>query len=101
MSVCDHCATELPDAARFCFVCGRDVAAPVAEADKGKTTSDAVDKLKKQLAKALDGRYKLRDILGAGGMGVVFRADDLSLGRPVAIKVLPTELSSDKKVVAR
>ncbi|HET6703047.1 MAG TPA: protein kinase [Gemmatimonadaceae bacterium] len=101
MSVCDHCATELPDAARFCFVCGRDVAAPGAEADKGKTTSDAVDKLKKQLAKALDGRYKLRDILGAGGMGVVFRADDLSLGRPVAIKVLPTELSSDKKVVAR
>jgi serine/threonine-protein kinase len=101
MSACDHCATELPDAARFCFVCGRDVAAPVAEADKGKTTSDAVDKLKKQLAKALDGRYKLRDILGAGGMGVVFRADDLSLGRPVAIKVLPTDLSSDKTVVAR
>jgi predicted Ser/Thr protein kinase len=100
MSVCDHCATELPDAARFCFVCGHDVA-PTAEVEKGKSAPEATAKLKTRLAKSLDGRYKLRDILGAGGMGVVFRADDLSLGRPVAIKVLPAELSSDKNVVAR
>jgi serine/threonine-protein kinase len=100
MSVCDHCATELPDAARFCFVCGRDVAATVAT-EKGDTASDATAKLKTRLAKSLEGRYKLREVLGAGGMGVVFLADDLSLGRPVAIKVLPAELSTDKNVVAR
>ena len=100
MSVCDHCATELPDAARFCFVCGRDVATSV-ESEHDPRASDATVKLKAQLAKSLDGRYKLREVLGTGGMGVVFLADDLSLDRPVAIKVLPLDLSTDKNVVAR
>ena len=101
MSVCDHCATELPDAARFCFVCGRDVVATAAAPGKPHLEADAIGKLRARLEKNLDGRYKIREILGAGGMGVVFLADDLSLDRRVAIKVLPTELSSDKNVVAR
>ena len=101
MSVCDHCATELPDAARFCFVCGRDVAATVVAAHKPSLEADAIGKLRARLAKSLDGRYQIREILGAGGMGVVFLADDLSLERRVAIKVLPPELSGDKSVVAR
>src|SRR5688500_5805617 len=100
MSVCDHCATELPDAARFCFVCGRDVATSV-ESEHDPRASDATVKLKAQLAKSLDGRYKLREVLGTGGMGVVFLADDLSLDRPVAIKVLPLDLSTDKNIVQR
>lgn len=101
MSVCDHCATELPEAARFCYVCGRDVVPAAAAPSKSYREPDAIAKLKARLAKSLDGRHKLRELLGAGGMGVVFLADDLSLGRPVAIKVLPTELSSDKNIVAR
>jgi|ERR1043166_1849899 serine/threonine-protein kinase len=39
--------------------------------------------------------YRLDGVIGQGGMGVVYRAHDLKLQRPVAIKVLPTELMAD------
>ncbi|HEV8370547.1 MAG TPA: protein kinase [Pyrinomonadaceae bacterium] len=41
------------------------------------------------------GRYEIRSQLGAGGMGEVYQGRDTQLGRDVAVKVLPTTLSSD------
>ena len=45
--------------------------------------------------------YRLDQRLGAGGMGVLYRATDLALGRPVAIKVLARHLVSDETAKAR
>jgi len=47
------------------------------------------------------GQYKILAPLGAGGMGEVYVARDPSLGRKVAIKLLPVRLSGDKETLAR
>ncbi len=51
--------------------------------------------------KAVAGRYRTIALLGHGGMGEVYRADDLKLGHSVALKFLPSSLQSDAAALAR
>ena len=45
--------------------------------------------------------YRISSQLGAGGMGIVYAAEDLRLGRPVALKLVQEEFAKDLTVVER
>jgi serine/threonine-protein kinase len=82
MIACRRCGARLDGDARFCGECG----APLGDADVGRTVGQ---------------RYKLLERIGAGSLGVVYRAEQLGLGRKVAIKILPPEIKLDPASVER
>ena len=48
------------------------------------------------LGKVVDGRYCVLEVIGRGGMGVVYRVEHLRMGKIAAMKVLHRDLADDK-----
>src|SRR5216117_3854756 len=80
------CGSDVPSGLRYCGRCGNEVT------DPGSATvvleAEEPDPLLAQLRRVLAGEYEIERECGRGGMAAVFKALDVSLRRPVALKVM-------------
>ncbi len=112
MSACPRCSRDVESTASFCSTCGAPLdssATPTGTAPRGgppspprpgssgsaSISSTAVPSGRFAPGTVLAGRYRVVAQLGQGGMGEVYRADDLKLGQPVALKFLTAALQHD------
>jgi len=79
---CARCGEQLDDDARFCGMCGA-------------TMTD------RNIGRVINGRYVLRELVGAGSLGIVYRAEQLAVGRKVALKLLPADRAHNAEIGER
>jgi len=100
--ICPHCQASAIDSAKFCPKCGGGLTSTM-PAQAAPTATATIDEtpLANLVGKMIGGRYRVLAKLGQGGMGTVFRAEQVSLRRMVALKVLDPALFTGREHVQR
>jgi hypothetical protein len=90
MLLCPGCSAPCETGHRFCFACGGEL---------GRRPEQARDDL--FIGKVLPGGYRVTHLIGVGGMGRVYGAEQVALGRTVAVKVVHPHLANDEMAAGR
>ena len=97
---CPACQSEVSEDSRFCSKCGSAVHA-AAEGEVSFTKTLTTPRPAVDSGSLLAEKYRIQDEIGHGGMGIVYRAEDIKLGRPAALKFLPPEWTRDENARER
>ena len=99
MKFCGRCGADMHRASRLQREAEREFAST--KASRHATSSERRSDNEAWLGRVIDNRYRIVELIGRGGMGVVYKVEHQRMGKIAALKMLHGDLANDPEVAAR
>ena len=103
-TTCSRCGSHNEAGARFCINCGTSLTPSLPPTERAASTARVINAPPREvhthradplLGRIVAERYRVLELLGRGGMGVVYKAEHARIGKVLALKLLTGELTRD------